>query len=237
MCHDVDSPALFNYPSYVPTEMAKILKVASGDDTGNSESIKEFVVDKINHWSQLLKKKQILQGKLDKAKDKKILQSQFRELDKEYCNIGRDLKKALQGRIVHTLDYDSNIYEIVEYNNAENYIKARMIYDQNRILIAEESYQNIKIFYPQDIENKLKFLTIKEEAGIRIEMLKDYHIFKIYYQIDESMGEKMWLPMSIEPQCLHMNEYDNIFGFVFRTTKIKQILSRRLDKGNKYFIY
>ena len=74
-----------------------------------------------------------------------------------------------------------------------------MIYDQNKILISENSYQAFKVFYPADIEKDLKFLTLKEEARIRVEMLKDYHTFKIWYQIDESTGEKICLPMSIEP--------------------------------------
>jgi hypothetical protein len=86
---------------------------SADDDPTSGDEIKDFVVLKMKECGQILKKKNYLKEKLSKAKeDKQFVQLQYKELDEEYCKIGRALKNVLQGRLVHTNDFDPIIYEI-----------------------------------------------------------------------------------------------------------------------------
>jgi len=194
MCQDIDSPALLDYPSFVPEEIAKMMKKESSDNSPDDNSnITEFVVSKMQECSQILDRKNYLKERIDdksvKPGEKQTMQSQHKALDTEYCKIGRILKKVLLNRIVHTKEYDSTIFEIADYVSSQNNIKARRVYDQNKILLEPVHFGNYVTYSASDVENKLQFLSIREEASIRMEMLKDGHIFKIKYQIDTSTGE------------------------------------------------
>ena len=114
--------------------------------------------------------------------------------------------KAVNGRIIHTSGNDSAIYEVMEYSSAENGIKAIRIYDQNKLLLDVSQYPKFSMFKNEEIY-QLKFLTLEEEASVRMEMNKDCHIFKIQYQIDTSSGENECLPMSVEPSFVSLRDY------------------------------
>jgi len=62
-------------------------------------------------------------------------------------------------------------------------------------------------FNREDIFSRINFLTLKEEASVRMEMQKDIHKFKIFYQIDNSFGESECLPMAVEPSFISLNDY------------------------------
>lgn len=210
MCQDADSPALLDYPSFVPEELAKVMRSQSStdDDPNKSGDIKEYVLSKMRECNDITEKKQYLSSKISETEgDKTLLQEQYRELDSEYCKIGLALKKAVTHRMCHTTGIDPTIYEIIEYISSQNSLKVRQVYDQNKILLDESSYGNYKLFGEEEVASQLKFMTIKQEASVRMEMMNDIHVFKIQYQIDEYNGERTCLPMSVRPNFIHLNEY------------------------------
>ena len=180
------------------------------NDTSQHDKIKDFVVKQMKSCEVIEEKKKYLQIKLGETTnevDKAHYQEQFRDLDEQYCRIGRNIKKVIEGRLMNTNDFEPVIHEILEYVSAQNQIKARIIYDENKILLEDSAYQSVKWFTIEDISHNIHFLSIKEEASVRLEMQKEYHYFKIHYQVDTSTGENICLPMSIEPSHLHMSDY------------------------------
>lgn len=92
---------------------------------------------------EINKRKKYLEEKIletEEEKDKNIFRSQYKQLDSEFCKIGLALKKAVNSRIVHNSGVDPTIYEIMEYVSAENGIKGRRIYDQNKLLLEDSKY-------------------------------------------------------------------------------------------------
>jgi hypothetical protein len=139
MCQDTDAPNMMSYPSFVPAEIAKAMKsIGLGDDDDNL-NLHKYIVSCMKECEDIKIKKPYLQSKIQSAKnkDKVTYRTQFKDLDSEYCKIGLALKKAVQGRILHTMGQDSTIYEVVEYQSHANSLSVRRIYDQNKILLDD----------------------------------------------------------------------------------------------------
>ncbi|CAI2358930.1 unnamed protein product [Moneuplotes crassus] len=212
MCQDIDSPQLLDYPSFVPEEIAKRFSSESINEEDKTENtnLKEFVHSKISQCADITQKKQFLETKIlesGEEKDRVIFRSQYKELDSDFCKIGLSLKKALKGRIIHTTLDGPTIFEIDEYNSSDNTIRAKRIYDQNRLLLDNSNYGSYVTFRQEDLMSHVNFLTLQQEASVRMEMHKDYHKFKIFYQVDTSMGENECLPMSVDPSFISLNDY------------------------------
>lgn len=124
-----------------------------------------------------------------------------------------------------------SLFEVIEYTSHDNALRVKRLYDPNRILLEEGTNPRIIIYTLNKIQ-QLKFLTLQQEASVRMEMLKDYHTFKIHYQVERIEGEAECLPMSIEPSFINMNDYTINFDRLQ-----SQILSiRHNDSGNIKFI-
>ena len=235
MCQDTDTPALLELPSFVPKEMAKVFsKESNPDDEALNTNLNEYVFNKMKHCKDIFEKKEYLEKKIletEQEKDRTIFRSQYKDLDADYWRVGIALKKAVQGRIVHTDGINMSLFEVIEYTSHDNALRVKRLYDPNRILLEEGTNPRIIIYTLNKIQ-QLKFLTLQQEASVRMEMLKDYHTFKIHYQVERIEGEAECLPMSIEPSFINMNDYTINFDRLQ-----SQILSiRHNDSGNIKFI-
>jgi hypothetical protein len=211
MCQDTDAPNMMSYPSFVPAEIAKAMKsIGLGDDNVNL-NLQKYIVSCMKECEDIQVKKPYLQSKIQSAKNKAIYRTQFKQLDSEYCKIGLALKKAVQGRIVHTMGQDSTIYEVMEYQSHVNSLSVRRIYDQNKILLDDSQAPMLVVYNCEQVSTELQFLTLNQEASVRQEMYKGYHTFKVQYQLDTIGGETECLPMSVEPKCIRLMDYTITF--------------------------
>lgn len=97
MCQDKDSPSLLNYPSYVPSEMAKVWSKESyhESESGENKNLGKYVFENLKSCEEINQRKKYLEEKIletELEKDRVIYRSQYKQLDSEFCKIGLALK-------------------------------------------------------------------------------------------------------------------------------------------------
>lgn len=99
------------------------------------------------------------------------------------------------------------LYEIVQYNHADQMVKAYRIYDENALLLLNEDEQNTLNVKVDEVLDNMHMMDEDEEVGIRTEMQNESHIVKIKFQVEESDNNLECIPISVDPAFVNINDY------------------------------
>lgn len=120
--------------------------------------------------------------------------------------------KLLRQRIIHTVDNNPTIYEVTKYNTETHVIDARMVYDQNAILIEDDQGKyTMRVNLNEELD-KIHIMDKEEEEGVLKEMENDSHTLVIRYIIEAEGSAVQFTPISVQPSFVNVNDYDIRFN-------------------------
>lgn len=145
-------------------------------------------------------------------------------LSRQAKKLMSNLKLQLVGRLFRFKDtYQTEIFEITQFNPEASIIQAKRLFDSNNILLDQSKHTtgNIQDFSTnEDFFSKYQIIDHASEIEIRQKLQqtnKNMFIFNLKYQVDE---EGICMPLEINPKHININDYKINFNKVSRQVEI-----------------